>query len=137
MNATDVLVMSVASYFVNMYFLGCLPCHHEISIFCKGSPANARLQYALRRMLTMDQSHPDQRLPSGKPLPKGVDNNRCRQCLASVSSRLPVRQQTGTSEKAGKETADGERFSDFDQESILCAAWSERRESTMPNATKR
>lgn len=24
MNATDVLVMSVASYFVNMYFLGCL-----------------------------------------------------------------------------------------------------------------
>ena len=27
-------------------------CHHEISIFCKGSPANARLQYALRRMLT-------------------------------------------------------------------------------------
>ena len=29
------------------------------------------------------------------------------------------RQQTGTSEKAGKETADGERFSDFDQESIL------------------
>ena len=25
MNATDILVMSVASYFVNMYFLGCLP----------------------------------------------------------------------------------------------------------------
>ena len=24
MDATDVLVMSVASYFVNMYFLGCL-----------------------------------------------------------------------------------------------------------------
>jgi hypothetical protein len=37
------------------------------------------------------------------------------------------RQQTDTSEKAGKETADGERFSDFDQESILRAALSERR----------
>ena len=24
MNATDILVMPVASYFVNMYFLGCL-----------------------------------------------------------------------------------------------------------------
>lgn len=32
MNATDVLVMSVASYFVNMYFLGCLPFRIKINI---------------------------------------------------------------------------------------------------------
>ncbi len=38
----------------------------------------------------MDQSHPDQRFPGGKPLPKGMDNNRCRQCQASVSPRLPA-----------------------------------------------
>ena len=77
----------------------------------------------------MAKSHPDQRLPSGKPLPRGMDNIRYRQRKASVSPRLPhpFRQQTGMSEKAKEETADGERFSDFDQESILRAAWSERR----------
>ena len=36
------------------------------------------------------------------------------------------RQQTGTSEKTEKEIADGERYADFDQESILRAARSER-----------
>jgi hypothetical protein len=62
--------------------------------------------------------HPGQRLPGGKPRPIGTVNNRCRQCQASVSPRLPV-QTTDKEQKAGKETADGERFSDFDQESIL------------------
>lgn len=37
------------------------------------------------------------------------------------------RQQTGTSEKAEIKTADGEWYSDFDEENDLRAAWSERR----------
>ena len=40
------------------------------------------------------------------------------------------RQQTGTSDKAQIETADGERNSNFNQESDLRAAWSERRKFT-------
>ena len=51
--------------------------------------------------------------------------------VVSVKPASPLadqfRQQTGTEEEAVEETADGERNPDFDQESILRTAWSERR----------
>ena len=51
--------------------------------------------------------------------------------VVSVKPASPLadqfRQQTGTSDKAEIETADGEWYSDFYQESELRAAWSERR----------
>ena len=52
--------------------------------------------------------------------------------VVSVKPASPLadqfRQQTETSDKAEKETADGERSSDFNQESDLRAAWRERRD---------
>ena len=57
MNATDVLVMSVASYFVNMYFLGCLPsnslwqpmCHRTriLASSCQGEAKKVSLWQAI------------------------------------------------------------------------------------------
>ena len=53
----------------------------------------------------MAKSHPDQRLPSGKPLPRETDKGRCRQRKACVSPRLPVTAADGNIRESRKRSS--------------------------------
>ena len=67
----------------------------------------------------------------GSPVESHDTMKRATTDVVSVKPASPLaaqfRQQTGTSDKAEIETADGEWYPDFYQESDLLADWSERR----------